>query len=402
MLDNLLSNDEARGVDSHFNMATPHNQRVPWLKVGILDVHELRVGDSSDCANATPLEVFTNINETEALVKVVSGVATANTGAAITTAIGTRGVFTGSGGTTTDGVGVVGSATAASGATVTTLYGGNFSATASSGSTVTTVIGLLGAARNEDDSTTSMMGVWAQTTNPVGSTVTNSYALYAVTGNSGTVTNEYGLYIGTSGSGTETNKYGVYVASAAADNYFAGTLEVAGALTADSIVVTNAVTVDSVATTGAVTAASVAATGAVTGATVAATGAMTAASVAATGDVSGATGTFPTLKMSRAAYTQTGISSDPVAVTTDAGTVTTVALTTAAGNGEIFSLTRAGVNYTNAVVMLTLNTSVGTGSPDIACDTRADGYIAIQIRNRSAADAFNDVVVFDYLIIRAA
>lgn len=107
--------------------------------------------------------------------------------------------------------------------------------------TVALAIGSIGNAEHTGTATTTVLrGMQAGVSIRSSGGGTDAAAYYAapsgrVGSGSGTYTNGYGLLVGSFGSGF-TNKYGIYVTDATASNYFAGLVNIDGAVTGGSFI----------------------------------------------------------------------------------------------------------------------------------------------------------------------
>lgn len=100
------------------------------------------------------------------------------------------------------------------------------------------------------------------------------------------------------------------------------------------------------------------------------------------------------------AVTQITSSSTGVTLNAKRGQITTVALTTAAGAEERFTVTNSKVAAVDIVVVGT--TYAGAGTPAISVVATAAGSFDIVITNLHAANALNEVVVVNFMVLKGA
>lgn len=100
------------------------------------------------------------------------------------------------------------------------------------------------------------------------------------------------------------------------------------------------------------------------------------------------------------AVTQITSASTGVTLNQKAGQITTVALTTAAGAEERFTVTNSFVAATDVVVLS--STYNGAGTPAFAVTNVTAGAFDIVITNLHAANAFNALMVINFVVIKSA
>lgn len=84
----------------------------------------------------------------------------------------------------------------------------------------------------------------------------------------------------------------------------------------------------------------------------------------------------------------------------DSGKITSESVTTAAGATYTLTLTNANIVATSLVLCSV--TTAGTGTPAITKVTPAAGSVVIVVQNISAATAFNNTLVFSFLVVAQA
>ena len=99
------------------------------------------------------------------------------------------------------------------------------------------------------------------------------------------------------------------------------------------------------------------------------------------------------------AVTQITSASTGVTLNTVCGQITTVALTTAAAAEERFTVTNSAVDANDVVALST--TYNGAGTPMLSVQKMAAGAFDITITNVHAANAFDAVMVINFVVIKA-